>query len=49
MIAHRLSTVIHCEHLFYLADGRVLAEGTHEELLESCPEYQKLYAEEYGC
>ena len=49
MIAHRLSTVIHCERLFYLADGRVLAEGTHEELLESCPEYQKLYAEEYGC
>ena len=48
MIAHRLSTVIRCERLFYLADGRVLAEGTHEELLASCEEYRKLYAEEYG-
>ena len=47
MIAHRLSTVIRCERLFYLADGRVLAEGTHEELLENCEEYRKLYAEEY--
>ena len=48
MIAHRLSTVINCEQLFYLDKGKVLASGTHEELLKNCEEYRKLYAEEAG-
>ena len=48
MVAHRLSTVINCERLFYIENGRVLASGTHAELLEGCPEYRRLYAEEAG-
>ena len=48
MVAHRLSTVVNCERLFYIDNGRVLASGTHAELLESCPEYRRLYAEEAG-
>ena len=46
MIAHRLSTVINCEQLFFIENGRVLASGTHEELLENCEAYRRLYAEE---
>ena len=46
MIAHRLSTVINCEQLFFIDEGRVLAAGTHEELLENCEAYRRLYAEE---
>lgn len=46
MIAHRLSTVINCEQLFFIDEGRVLAAGTHEELLENCEAYCRLYAEE---
>lgn len=46
MIAHRLSTVINCKHLFFISEGRVLAEGSHQELLENCPEYRQLYSEE---
>jgi ABC-type multidrug transport system fused ATPase/permease subunit len=46
MVAHRLSTVINCEHLFFIADGKVLAEGTHQELLDKCKEYRALYQEE---
>ena len=46
MVAHRLSTVINCEHLFFIADGKVLAEGTHQELLDKCKEYRALYREE---
>jgi ABC-type multidrug transport system fused ATPase/permease subunit len=46
MVAHRLSTVINCERLFYIDNGKVLASGTHAELLEACPEYRRLYAEE---
>ena len=46
MIAHRLSTVIHCEQLFVIEDGKVQASGTHEELLKTCEMYRRLYAEE---
>lgn len=46
MVAHRLSTVINCEKLFFLSDGKIQAEGSHLELLESCEEYRKLYEEE---
>ena len=46
MIAHRLSTVIHCRQLFYIEEGRVLASGTHEELLRICEPYRRMCAEE---
>ena len=46
MVAHRLSTVVNCGQLFYIEDGRVLASGTHEELLKTCEPYRKMYAEE---
>ena len=46
MVAHRLSTVINCERLFFIENGKILASGTHAELLEICPEYRRLYAEE---
>ena len=46
MVAHRLSTVINCERIFFIAEGKVLAEGTHAELLKCCPQYRELYAQE---
>ncbi len=46
MVAHRLSTVINCDRLFFIEGGQVLAAGTHSELLESCEAYRKLYGEE---
>ena len=46
LVAHRLSTVINCEHIFFIADGKVLAQGTHDELLKSCSAYRELYGEE---
>ncbi len=43
MIAHRLSTVINCDKLFLMSNGKVIAEGSHEELLKTSKEYRKLY------
>ena len=43
LIAHRLSTVIDADVIFYIADGHVVDSGRHEELLEKCDEYRKLY------
>ncbi|GAB3206656.1 ABC transporter ATP-binding protein [Marinactinospora thermotolerans] len=42
VVAHRISTVQHADHVIVLGDGRTVAEGTHEELLKSCPEYADL-------
>ncbi len=34
VIAHRLSTIRSCSRILYLGDGKVLEEGTYEELME---------------
>lgn len=42
MIAHRLSTVINADRILVLQSGRVVASGTHNELLTNSPLYQQL-------
>lgn len=43
IIAHRLSTVINSDKIMVIDDGKVTAEGTHEELLKNNKEYKHLY------
>lgn len=42
VIAHRLSTVRNADKIIVLGDQRLIAEGTHSELLRSCPEYLEM-------
>ncbi|MFJ4428616.1 ABC transporter ATP-binding protein [Streptomyces bobili] len=44
VIAHRLSTVQHADRIVVLDDGRVAAEGSHEELLTASALYHELAA-----
>ena len=46
MIAHRLSTIVNCDIIYFIEDGQVLAKGSHQTLLETCPPYKKLYETE---
>lgn len=46
IIAHRLSTVINSNRILYLNDGKIEAEGTHDELLVKCDAYRNLYEAE---
>lgn len=41
-IAHRLSTVEDADAILYFEEGRIIARGTHAELLESSENYRRL-------
>lgn len=41
MIAHRLSTIVHAHNIIVVKDGKIEAEGTHEELLEKSTVYRE--------
>jgi len=43
IIAHRFSTIIAADVIVVMDDGRIVAQGRHEELMQSCPLYQGLY------
>lgn len=43
LIAHRLSTIEHADKIIYLEHGVKIAEGTKEELIESCPEFKLMW------
>jgi ATP-binding cassette, subfamily B, bacterial len=43
IIAHRLSTIALADEIVVLADGRIAAQGTHDELLEASPVYRDIY------
>ncbi len=42
MIAHRLSTVMNCDRLYLMANGKVVAMGAYSELLEQSPEFRAM-------
>lgn len=44
VIAHRLSTIVNADRIVVIQDGRIIEQGSHQELLEKGGVYQKLYA-----
>ena len=42
-ISHRLASTRFCDRVVFLENGKVKAQGSHEELLEKCPEYEEMY------
>ena len=46
IIAHRLSTIKNANKILVLSDGNLVAEGTHNELIEKSELYKKLYNQE---
>ena len=47
VVAHRLSTVLRAHQILYLEDGRILARGPHQALLQTCPQYKLLYETQF--
>ena len=42
IVAQRISTILHANRILVLEDGKIVGDGTHEQLLESCPAYQEI-------
>jgi ATP-binding cassette subfamily B protein len=48
VVAQRISTVLNAHKILVLDDGKIVAEGTHNELLASSPIYREIYDSQLG-
>jgi len=48
MVAQRISSVLTADQILVLNDGRLVASGTHEELMMSSPVYREIYESQLG-
>ncbi|HJJ79044.1 MAG TPA: ABC transporter ATP-binding protein, partial [Methanocorpusculum sp.] len=42
IVAQRVSTIRHADKILVLDDGKIVGNGTHEELMQSCEVYQEI-------
>lgn len=47
IVAHRLSTIQHADNIILLSAGRIVEQGTHQELLQLKGRYYQLYTLQY--
>ncbi|HOP11749.1 MAG TPA: ABC transporter ATP-binding protein [Oscillospiraceae bacterium] len=43
VVAHRLSTIINADRIYFMREGKVVDSGSHKELLEKCRDYSDLF------
>ena len=48
VIAHRLSTILSAHLIVVMEEGRIVAQGKHHQLLETCPLYARLYQMQFA-
>lgn len=46
IVAHRLSTIMDADFIYLIDDGKVVASGTHKQLLKKSKIYKSLYENE---
>ena len=48
IVSQRTASIRQADRILVMDDGRLVGNGTHEELLESCPVYREIYESQYG-
>lgn len=48
IVAQRVSSIKHADHILVLEEGRVIGSGTHAELMETCETYQEISKTQMG-
>ncbi len=48
MVASRISSIMNCTQIIVLDEGRVIGQGTHEELMENCTVYREIADTQMG-
>ena len=48
VVAQRVSSVMHADHILVLDKGRVIGAGKHEALLRDCPAYREISDSQMG-
>ncbi|NLK46424.1 MAG: peptidase domain-containing ABC transporter [Treponema sp.] len=48
LIAHRLTTVMNCDKIFVMKEGKILEQGTHNGLLKNGGLYSEMWSEVYA-
>ena len=43
VIAHKLPAIMNADQIWVIDHGKLVAAGKHQDLIRSCPEYQKLW------
>ncbi|MCL2855806.1 MAG: ABC transporter ATP-binding protein/permease [Defluviitaleaceae bacterium] len=47
IVAHRLSTIRHCDRILVIDNGKILEQGSHRELLAAKGHYHQLYTNQF--
>lgn len=48
VVAQRISTVLNADKIIVVDEGRIVAQGTHNELIQTSPVYQEIYESQLG-
>lgn len=48
IITQRISTAIHSDRIFVMANGKIVGEGSHDDLINACEIYKEIYASQMG-
>jgi ATP-binding cassette subfamily B multidrug efflux pump len=48
MVAQRISTVLNADKIVVIDEGRITAQGTHEQLMQTSPIYKEIYDSQLG-
>jgi len=43
LVAQRISSVMSCDHIMVMEEGKIIGYGTHDALLENCEVYKEIY------